>query len=243
MYMASRCISVAYTAEMNTENHHGIGGDITLCTLCSVSFGFVDFVVGEYFFIVAEIVWHIYFDVAVLVNLAQTLSKTTDEIRHTELCRASIELITIDEHACIVAYYSTICVGASIMWSWVGNDFVLETICQDEKFGVVFMILDVLLQPEVVLRFPIHPFIFLAANQKGSKESEYQKFIFHHIILYFFIPSSFFLFLLTYPQTRVEDGAILIYLKIEFGLVVLFGVGIDGAEFLLGLHLVALFDG
>ena len=42
------------------------------------------------------------------------------------------------------------------------------------------------------------------------------------------------------PRSRVEDIAVLVYLEIEFRLVVLLRVGIDGAERLFGLYLVAL---
>ena len=46
--------------------------------------------------------------------------------------------------------------------------------------------------------------------------------------------------LLANPWGGVEDIAVFVYLEIEFRFIVLLGVGIDGAERLLGLYLVAL---
>ena len=164
---------------MDVVDKGGIGRDITDCTFgTTVSFCIIFVVFLHFGFVVAQVVRNEDTDVAVVMHEAATFGKTADDIRQGERGMTAFQFIAVDEAKRVITGDRTCSTRFGIRRSRVSENDVLQTTGR----YLDVRILQILLQPNLILNLPIHPLVLLATEKRqGCQEKgKYLYFAIHN---------------------------------------------------------------
>ena len=150
---------------MNGINEGRVGRNKGLRAFHTETFRIAIIVGLVFLLVIAQICRDIELNISVVMDLAATLNETGDDALCCKIeCHVvtGIYLVAVDQFERVVANDRTGGVRSCILWRRVCDDLVLQA--RRGHFDALFALVGI--QPNLVLHFPIRPFVLLATAQK-----------------------------------------------------------------------------